>query len=347
MFDYSMLNFNDVGIEFNGSHSNVVQGNAIWYNTMYGFYFFNGAQNDYTGNSLLGNGAPEFPTPPSLKVTSPSEGSTVKGTVTISWSESGQSLAYTTVMIDGIPNITRANSFLWNTTSLPDGEHTIVVNVTNTGGFSASQTIYLFTDNQLLAIEETILQLNQTLKMTMASQASLNATVQNLRSEINSLNKTLTSTVDSQASLNATVQNLRSEISFLNQTLTSTTASQVSLNQTLVKVSSQVSSLESEVGFQNATVQNLRSEISFLNQTLTSTTASQVSLNQTLVKVSSQVSSLETQIGLLNATVQSTQSDVNGLKNDGYIAIVVIIVALVVAVLVIMMRRRQRRAPKP
>jgi hypothetical protein len=215
LFDYSTLNFNDAGVEFNGSQSNVVQGNAIWYNTMYGFYFVNGAQNEYAGNSLLGNGAPEFPTPPSLKVTLPAEASTVNGTVTISWNESGQSLAYTTVTIDGVPNTATGNSFLWNTTSLPDGEHTVVVNVTDTGGFSASQSIYLFTENQLLAIEAAVSHLNQTLTSTIASQASLNVTVQKLLSGVSSLNQTLTKISSQISSLNATVQSMQGDVNRL------------------------------------------------------------------------------------------------------------------------------------
>jgi hypothetical protein len=210
-----MLNSNDVGVEFNGSQSNVVQLNAVWYNTMYGFYFVNGAQNEYTGNSLLGNGAPEFPTPPSLTVTSPAEGSTVNGTVAISWSESGQSLAYTNVTIDGVPNTGTRGSFLWNTTSLPDGEHTVVVTVTDTGGFSASQTMYLFTDNQLLTTKATISRLNQTLASSAAFQAFLNATLQKLRSEISSLNQTLASSAASQVSLNATLQSTKEDVNRL------------------------------------------------------------------------------------------------------------------------------------
>jgi hypothetical protein len=222
MFDYSMSIFNDIGVEFNGSQSNVVQSCGIWYNTMYGLYFVNGAQNDYTGNSLLGNGAPEFPTPPSLIVTSPTERSKLNGTVTISWNESGESLAYTTVMIDGVLNTATGNSFLWNTTGLPDGEHTIVVNVTDTGGFSTSQTMYLSTDNQLLATEATISSLNQTLTSTSASEASLNGTVQQLQSSISSLNQTLSkagseiSSLESQlGSLNATLQNTKADVNGL------------------------------------------------------------------------------------------------------------------------------------
>jgi parallel beta-helix repeat protein len=341
LFDYSMLNFNDVGVEFYDSYSNVVQSNAVWYNTLYGFYFINGANNDYTGNSLLGNGVPLFPTPPSLKVTSPADESTVGGTVMITWNESGQSLAYTTVTIDGIPHTATANSFLWNTTGVPDGEHTILVNVTDTGGFWASQTIYLFTDNQLIAIEATISHLNQTLTSTIASEASLNATVLSLRSEISSLNHTLASTIVSELSMNGTVKNLRLEINSLNQTLTSTIASQASLNQTLSKASYQITSMESQIASQNITVQSLRLEIDSLNQTLTSTVASQVTLNQTLLNENSEIFSLRTQISLLNTTLQSTQNDVNGLKTDGYIAIIVVILALVAFVIFVIIKRRQ------
>jgi parallel beta-helix repeat protein len=258
LFDCSVLNFNDVGVEFNGCQSNVVQGNTIWYNAMYGFYFVNGSQNEYAGNSLLGNGAPEFPTPPWLIVTWPAEGSTVNGTVTISWSQGGESPVPTTVTIDGVPNIATGNSFLWNTTGSPDGEHAIVVNVTDTGGFSASQAIYLFTDNQLLAIEATISRLNETLTSITASEASLNATVQNLRSELSSLNQTLlsqisslnealTSSMTSEASLNATVQNLRSELG--------------SLNQTLLRVDSEASSLEAQLGSLNASLKNTQANV--------------------------------------------------------------------------------------
>jgi hypothetical protein len=207
VFDYGILYSNDVGVEFNSSQSNVIQGNAIWYNTMYGFYFVNGSQNEYAGNSLLGNGATEFPMPPSLTVTAPAEGSTVNGTATISWNETGQSLAHTTVTIDGVPRISvpsvphnaSTNSFLWNTTSMPDGEHTVVVNVTNTGGFSASQTIYVFTDNQFLALEAQIARLEQevsSMNQTWASSinakiSSLNTTVQSLQAILNTLKSEL------------------------------------------------------------------------------------------------------------------------------------------------------------
>jgi hypothetical protein len=228
--------FNDVGVEFNGSQSNAVQSCGIWYNTMYGFYFVNGAQNDYAGNSLLGNGTPEYPTPPSLMITSPSEGSVVNGTVTISWNESGESLAYTTLTIDGVSKTATGNSFLWNTTRLPDGAHTIVANVTDTGGFSASQTVYLVTDNQLLATAAKISSLNETLTSSMASEASLNSTVQNLQSELSSLNKTLASSVASQASLNNTLQ----------------------------KLLPQISSLESQLGSLNATLQNTKADVNGL-----------------------------------------------------------------------------------
>jgi uncharacterized coiled-coil protein SlyX len=222
LFDYSMLNYNDVGVEFNGSQSNVVQGSAVWYNTMYGFYFVNGAHNEYAGNSLLSNGAPEFPTPPSVTLTSPADGSAVNGTVTITWTSSGQSLAYTTVTIDGVQNTATGTSFQWNTTGVPDGEHTVVVNVTDTGGFSASQTIYLFTDNQLLAAEATISRLNETLTSATASEASMNATLQGLQSEISSLNQTLSklsskvSSLQSQlTSLNASLQRTQSDVNGL------------------------------------------------------------------------------------------------------------------------------------
>jgi hypothetical protein len=189
MFDYSMSTFNNVGIEFNGSQSNVIQSCGIWYNTMYGFYFVNGAQNDYGGNSLLGNGAPEFPTAPSLMVTSPAGRSTVNGTVMLSWNESGESLAYTTVTIDGVPKNATGNSFLWNTTSLPDGEHTIVVNVTDTGGFSASQTVYLVTDNQLLATEATISKVGSEVSSLESQLGSLNSSLHSTQADVNGLKR--------------------------------------------------------------------------------------------------------------------------------------------------------------
>jgi hypothetical protein len=178
---------------------------------MYGFYFVNGSQNDYAGNSLLGNGAPEYPTPPSLTVTSPADESTVNGTVMISWNESGESLSYTTVTIDGVPNTATGSSFSWNTASLSDGEHTIVVNVTDTGGFSASQSIYLFTDNQLLATQATISRLNQTLTSNIASGASLNSTLQSLRSQVSSLESQLSSLNATLHSTQANVNGLRGD----------------------------------------------------------------------------------------------------------------------------------------
>jgi hypothetical protein len=111
----------------------------------------------------------------------------------------------------GIPNTT-VNSFLWNTTSLPDGEHTVVVNVTDTGGFSASQTVYLFTDNQLIALEAEISRLQQEISGVNQSLSSLNATTSRLQQEISGVNQSL-------SSLNATVQSLQAILNTLKNEL--------------------------------------------------------------------------------------------------------------------------------
>jgi hypothetical protein len=147
IFNRSDLFFNDVGVEFNNCHSNIVYNCSIEFNTMYGFYFVWGAHNEYTGNILLGNGADYFPTLPTLTLTSPTGGSTVAGTVSITWTESAYPLAFTTLTIDAISTNVTGLSYSWNTMTYTDGSHTVTVNVTNTGGFSAAQSVSVFTEN--------------------------------------------------------------------------------------------------------------------------------------------------------------------------------------------------------
>jgi hypothetical protein len=80
-------------------------------------------------------------------VTSPATASIVKGIVNITWTQSGESIAYTDVVIDGVSYSTTGTLYSWNTTATLNGLHVVVVEVVDTGGFSAEQTLYLLVNN--------------------------------------------------------------------------------------------------------------------------------------------------------------------------------------------------------
>src|SRR6266403_4825625 len=86
------------------------------------------------------------PLPPGVQFTSPAEGATVNGTITVAASLTGGGTApFTwTVKVDNTTQIftstgsARSISFAWNTTTAPDGPHTLNVSVQDSTGAPAS-----------------------------------------------------------------------------------------------------------------------------------------------------------------------------------------------------------------
>ncbi|PMP74425.1 MAG: hypothetical protein C0180_04160, partial [Aciduliprofundum sp.] len=90
-------------------------------------------------------------TPPSVSITSPSSNAKLNGTVTISFSVSGDHVNSVWLYIDSMGfNVTGMTSYTFNTTGLPDGNHTIKVVASNFAG-SSSSTVTITTNNQALA----------------------------------------------------------------------------------------------------------------------------------------------------------------------------------------------------
>jgi hypothetical protein len=87
------------------------------------------------------------PGPPAIQITSPAEGATVNGTITVAASliTGGGTAPFTwTVKVDNTTQIftsagsARSISFAWNTTTVPDGPHTLNVSVQDSTGATAS-----------------------------------------------------------------------------------------------------------------------------------------------------------------------------------------------------------------
>src|SRR6266403_2068121 len=86
------------------------------------------------------------PLPPGVQFTSPAEGATVNGTITVAASLTGGGTAPFTwpVKVDNTTQIftstgsARSISFAWNTTTVPDGPHTLNVSVQDSTGAPAS-----------------------------------------------------------------------------------------------------------------------------------------------------------------------------------------------------------------
>jgi hypothetical protein len=89
-------------------------------------------------------------TPPSVTIISPGSHAKLNGTITISFSVSGDHVNSVWLYIDSMGfNVTGLTSYTFNTTGLPDGNHTIKVVASNFAGNSSS-SITIKTNNQAL-----------------------------------------------------------------------------------------------------------------------------------------------------------------------------------------------------
>jgi len=87
-------------------------------------------------------------TPPSVSISEPPANSRLRGSVTIRWSASEANVDRVAITIDGeTRDLTGATSFVWDTTTIGDGSHTIEVRVVDKAGNERSDSITVTTDN--------------------------------------------------------------------------------------------------------------------------------------------------------------------------------------------------------
>ncbi len=87
--------------------------------------------------------------PPMVTITSPSNNAYVSGTVNVNWNIVGSYISNVEFTIDGIPYNFQNNQYLWDTTKLTDGPHTITVTATNMAGYSGSESITVIVNNNV------------------------------------------------------------------------------------------------------------------------------------------------------------------------------------------------------
>jgi hypothetical protein len=95
-------------------------------------------------NVVIANGSGAA-APPAVSITSPGAGSVVSGTTTIAFTSSatGASVVTREISIDGSAFVatTTTATHTWNTSSLADGSHTILLKVTDSNGSSTSTNV--------------------------------------------------------------------------------------------------------------------------------------------------------------------------------------------------------------
>ncbi|NHJ86963.1 MAG: hypothetical protein FK734_15985, partial [Asgard group archaeon] len=87
-------------------------------------------------------------TPPSVSITAPSNGATISGTVTVSFTASdANGISGRAIKIDGT-TVSTGSSFSWDTTSYTNAQHTILAQATDPSGNTGSDSITVTVDNQ-------------------------------------------------------------------------------------------------------------------------------------------------------------------------------------------------------
>ncbi|MDG6997258.1 MAG: right-handed parallel beta-helix repeat-containing protein, partial [Nitrososphaerota archaeon] len=189
LFQNNVTN-NEAGIGLSNSISNLVTRNVVQ-NNRYGIYYTYAVNNSVALNTLSANTQDVYPDQPSVVFTSPTGNPTVDGTVRLSWQTSGQAIVYETISVDGSPTIVSGTAYDWNTAPLADGAHTVTILVENSGGFTATASIKISTDNQLLN--------NRTITVNLVGPGGL--VIGNTLIHLSNSSMTLNGTTDSSGSV--------------------------------------------------------------------------------------------------------------------------------------------------
>lgn len=137
---------NYAGIQISSSTSNNIAKNSLYANK-YGIYLSDSPGNTILTNNFGSNDQNQYPNQPTISFTNIKNGTSIFGSISLTWTTTGQALSQENLIIDGKSQVVTGTSFVLDTTSLADGSHTITVQVTDTGGLSASSTITILTTN--------------------------------------------------------------------------------------------------------------------------------------------------------------------------------------------------------
>ena len=137
---------NNAGVALNTSTDNNISNNTIAANT-YGIYLVSSPGNSLSSNTFSGNIQEVYPSQPTVSFSNLANGKRIMGQFKILWNSTGQEITNETMLIDGKSITVDGNGYLWNSSSLPDGNHTVTVQVTNAGGLSTSASVVVSTYN--------------------------------------------------------------------------------------------------------------------------------------------------------------------------------------------------------
>ncbi|MBI2648241.1 MAG: Ig-like domain-containing protein, partial [Thaumarchaeota archaeon] len=91
---------------------------------------------------------------PSTFIGNPTQGSVVNGLLNVTFRASGDLITTVMLSIDNKSfNVAPQGSYLWNTTSLNDGEHSVALSAQNAAGKDSKTVVNFSTNNQALAQE--------------------------------------------------------------------------------------------------------------------------------------------------------------------------------------------------
>ena len=94
----------------------------------------------YSMSISVSGGAPVDTTPPTVSISAPTNGATVSGTTTISFTASdANGISSRSIKIDGVTKST-SSSYSWDTTAYNNGQHTIACSATDPSGNTGSDT---------------------------------------------------------------------------------------------------------------------------------------------------------------------------------------------------------------
>ena len=144
LLNNATLNFAAISIA-DASSNNIAKNTFI--SDTYGIYLSNAPNNVVLSNNYRGLKQYQFPNQPSVSFSNIVNGTTYSGLLDLSWNIQGQSISSENLIIDGSSQTVNGTSLTLNSNTLPDAKHSITIQVTDTGGLTASSTIVISTRN--------------------------------------------------------------------------------------------------------------------------------------------------------------------------------------------------------